>query len=201
MTTGLLALNKAERMLAEAETPEETRKVEALTAGIMESAKALRDEQESYETYMKAWRVYIFSIRKTTELLTAGNMQVTYGDYGWNKQEWHRRMKLLNMEVAQIDTYFDDVIAKGGQPAKNHLYMIADGKEPSPQNYVSREQRILDELADEEQFGDSLFGDVKMWYGDVSGKRVWGITTRNGDFDGATILEALQRAKKSVQDA
>jgi hypothetical protein len=155
----------------------------------MEAAKALDNEQESYEIYMQAWRVYILSIRKTTELLTAGHTQVTYGDFGWNKQEWHRRMKLLNLDIAKIDEYFDNVIAKGGQPAKNHLYMIADGKDPSPMTYTSREQKIADELA---KYEPRIEWDEK---GYTVFLRSVPKHLNARLYHGKTLLEALERAQ------
>ena len=102
--------------LARAETPAQTRKIEAVS----KSAIAYAEEQNDSELYMQAWQVYLMARRKTTELVKSemdGNMDVTYNQYGFTKMQWSRRLKELAVEQAKLDEYFDKLTSQGWQPS------------------------------------------------------------------------------------
>ena len=90
-------------------------------------AMAYADEQQDYELYMQAWRVYLDARRKTTGLILSGNMDVT--DAGFTKMQWSRRLKEYRIAQEKLDEYFDAIIASGWQPSINGLLRQADGKE------------------------------------------------------------------------
>lgn len=109
----LIAISKIEQALANAKTPVETKQLEAVS----QAARAWAKENDDYETYIKATRVYIMSRRKTTELIQpnikhGGNNVVTLQDYGFTKMQWHRRMQELEIPITKVDEYFDECIAK-----------------------------------------------------------------------------------------
>ena len=123
MTTGILTLPEIERRLITAETPKQAHDIEAAAS----AAKAWHDEQGHYEESMQAWRLYYMARRKTTELIDAGNMDVT--DIGWNKMQWSRRRRELEVPQETLDEYFDDLIAKTWHPSINGLLRHSSGEE------------------------------------------------------------------------
>ncbi len=111
--TAITPVDRAEQALANASTPKETKQVE----GMAQAAKAWAKEQNDYEMFVAAAHIYIMARRKTTELILpeithGGNHIVTLNDYGFTKMQWHRRIKELEFTTTEIDSYFDECIAK-----------------------------------------------------------------------------------------
>lgn len=122
MTTAL-SVPIIQTQLAQATTIKETRQVEAVS----KVAMAYADEQQDYELYMQAWRVYLDARRKTTGLILSGNMDVT--DAGFTKMQWSRRLKEYRIAQEKLDAYFDSIIASGWQPSISGLLRDASGEE------------------------------------------------------------------------
>ena len=130
----LVVISRAEIMLQQATTPDETKQVESITA----AARAWAKEQGDYEILVQATKIYIMSRRRTTELVLPeikhggnrqGNSQVTLSDYGFTKMQWHRRVRELQIEQEKIDEYFDECISKGWEPS---LFDMTRKQLPSP---------------------------------------------------------------------
>ena len=129
-------ITKAEHALYLAQTPQQSKDVEAMAA----AAKAWAKEQNDYELVVNAARVFILSRRKTTELIqpdikrggdgsnqyqSKGDNDVTLADYGFTKKQWNRRCKELEVEPEEIDEYIDDCIEKNIEPTVNGLLKFA----------------------------------------------------------------------------
>jgi len=109
--------------LATATTPQETMKVEAMSSAAIAYAK----EQNNYELFMDAWRVYLMARRKTTELVKAGNNDVT--GIQFTKMQWSRRLRELEVEQEKIDNYFDELVSNGWQPSIAGMLRHSSGGE------------------------------------------------------------------------
>lgn len=118
----LSVISRAQQALAEATTPQETKAVEAMA----QAARAWAKEQKDYETLIVATHIYIMARRKTTELIlpyithggnNQGNKAVTLSDYNLTRMQWNRRVMELEYKPEEIDTYFDECIAKHWEPS------------------------------------------------------------------------------------
>lgn len=124
----LVEMSVIERGLMLAQTPEQTKEIEAIAL----AARAWAQESHDYEMLVSAVRVYILARRKTTELVqpyvrlggngsnqygSKGNDMATLADFGFTKQQWNRRVRELGVTEEQIASYFDEVIAKGWNPS------------------------------------------------------------------------------------
>jgi len=126
-------ITKAEHALYLAQTPQQSKEVEAMAA----AAKAWAKEQNDYELVVNAARVFILSRRKTTELIKPNinhggdrksdnwnqvdNDVHLISDYGFTQKQWNRRCKELEVEPKEIDDYIDDCIEKNIEPTVNGL--------------------------------------------------------------------------------
>ena len=117
-------LTRAEAQITSATDPSKTYKLEA----DMKAAQAWAKEQQNYEMVIEAGRLYLLAKRKTTELIAPGirdpnmgrpnkgNEIVTLSDFGFDKMEWSRRKKLIELTEDFIDDYIDDCINKQIEP-------------------------------------------------------------------------------------
>lgn len=114
--------------LSLAKTPAQSKAVEAMAS----AAKAYAKEQNDYEMLVQAMHLWVMARRKTTELIMpsiqhGGNFQghgvVTLNDFGLTKMQWNRRCKELEISEADIETYFDDCIAKAWEPSLFGLHL------------------------------------------------------------------------------
>lgn len=118
---------RAEQSLSVAVSPKQTLEVEALSQAAMAYAR----EQDDYELFMSAWRVYLTARRKTTALIQAerdANMYVSELP-SFTEMQWSRRMKELAIEQERIDSYFDELVQNGWQPSMNGLLRYSEGRE------------------------------------------------------------------------
>lgn len=148
MTTDI-SIPNMKAHLAMASTPQETQSIEAVS----KVAMAYAAEQNNYELYMLAWRLYIDARRKTTALILDGNMHVT--DFGFTKMQWSRRMAEYRIAQEKLDEYFDAMISSGWQPSINGFIRHANGseldREDNARNEVRRGTRTL-----KKEFGHTL---------------------------------------------
>ena len=130
------------------------------------AAEAWAKEQRNYELVVEAFRGWILQRRRTTELITpnisqfhgnrfiGGNdMDTSYklADYGFTKQQWHRRKKELDVGIDEIDGYIDDCIEKSTQPTlygmlKAFLQIIADSTGDewwTPIQYIESVRKVI----------------------------------------------------------
>lgn len=155
-------LSKAEKALAAAKTPDESKQVEALAA----AAKAWAKEQDDFEKVVLAARIYILARRKTTELIVPNIRQGQYGregndnvtflsDYGFTKMQWSRRKKELEeVTLDDIDYYIDECIEKGIEPTVYGLLRYATEIIPdstgdewwTPSVYIESVRKVLGEI-------------------------------------------------------
>jgi hypothetical protein len=131
MANDVTLVSKAERMLAEAKTPKQSKSVEAVASAAMAWAR----EQEDYEVLIGATRIYVLARRKTTELIapeivhgdhgvnqhvrvnTDVNSLPTVEDFGFTNMQWSRRLAELEIAPEDIDSYFDVCIANRWDPS------------------------------------------------------------------------------------
>jgi DNA N-6-adenine-methyltransferase (Dam) len=130
----LTSLSKAEQVIAQAKTPEQSKAVESMAA----AAKAYHKEQGDFEGLVDAARIYILARRKTTELifpdikrgrpLNNPDDDVRFlSDFGFTYKQWERRKKELEVGSADLDLYFDDCILKHTEPTTfGLLRFVAD---------------------------------------------------------------------------
>lgn len=121
----------AETALSVAVLPTQTMEVEAMSQAAMAYAR----EQDDYELFMKAWRMYLMARRKTTGLIQEegdGNTRVTYTGYGFTKMQWSRRIKEFEVEQEKIDAYFDELVSNGWQPSIRGMLRHSSGKTLDP---------------------------------------------------------------------
>ena len=113
--------------LQKAETPEETKKIEGVSA----AGRAWAWEHKQYDAYVEFARLYILARRKTTELIRPlikqgrpkGDEDVTIlYDIGLSKKQWNRRCKELDLSIEQIEEYFHECFANGWWPSINGLF-------------------------------------------------------------------------------
>lgn len=145
------AITQAERALQFATTPRQTKRVEAMSAAAMAWAK----EQDYYDLFVRASKVYILSRRKTTELVRpsiqhGGNFQgdgvVTLSDFGFTRKQWSRRCAELEIPDEKINKYFDECIAWRWEPTPFGLARFVDA--PSEGGYGKTELEIIEDLLD-----------------------------------------------------
>lgn len=123
--TELTPLSEAERALTKADTPEKSRKVEAISAAAIAWAK----EQDDFELHINAWEVYVKARRNTTELIEPeitqfhGNRYIggddgvtSLKDYGFTKKQWSRRKKEYEIGWTIVEDYLDECIEKTSDP-------------------------------------------------------------------------------------
>ena len=145
--SGLTPVSKAERALARASTPEETREVEAMAA----AAKAWAYEQNNYELAFEASVIYVTARCKTTELImpTIRSQEmgrpnkyddnvILIGDYGFSQKQWNRRKKELEAR-GKFGFYQDDCVVKRDLPTPYGLV-----------GYYSRTTKEADDERDKE---------------------------------------------------
>ena len=125
--------------LANATTPKQTKVVESVSSAAMAYAK----EQDDYELFMNAWRVYIDARRKTTQLILDGNMDVT--EQGFTKMQWLRRRRELEVPQDKLDAYFDELISFGWQPSIAGMLRHSSGEEKENRTL---EDRLFDYLVE-----------------------------------------------------
>jgi len=123
----IIPMSKAERMLAVATQPEESRKIERLA----KAAHAYAKEQNDYEAMVTATRIYILARRKTTELILPyikpgrpnndDNDVNILADFNLTAKQWNRRTKELSIAIEALETYFDECVANGWNPSVNGL--------------------------------------------------------------------------------
>jgi len=124
------SIQRAEQLLVNAKTPQETKAIEEYSA----AARAYAKEQNDYEAMVTATRIYLLARRKTTELILpeikqgGSNNRVTLYDFGFTKMQWHRRVMELQIEQEKLNEYFDDCISKGWNPSIAGVLKYADGK-------------------------------------------------------------------------
>jgi ParB family chromosome partitioning protein len=159
----LTPITKAAQALADAKTPDQSKKVEAMAA----AARAWAKEQNDYELVVEAGTIYIKARRKTTNLIEPtiihggdhksenwdqGNDAVTLiADYGFTKMQWSRRKEELKVTDEDIDDYIDDCIEKHIEPTvfgllRYALQIIGDstGNEWwTPKEYIESVRKVL----------------------------------------------------------
>ena len=133
MGTSISPIAKAERALAEARTPAESKVVESLAA----AAKAWAREQKDFGGVIAAARIYILARRKTTELILPGikhgghnkkqpdNDVRLLEDYGLTDKQWSRRTKELDVTTDDLEAYIDDCVQLGVEPTVFGLLRFA----------------------------------------------------------------------------
>lgn len=135
-TSELMKVSSAEKALAFATTPEQSKNVESVAAAAIAWAK----EQGDYELAVEAARVYILARRKTTELIEPniyqfhGNRFVgsneelppTLEDFGFSKMQWLRRRRELEVSAETLNEYIDTCIEKNAIPSAGGMCALAD---------------------------------------------------------------------------
>lgn len=129
------------RKLLNAKTPAQSKKVETISA----AAQAWAKEEGDYEAYVAATYTYILARRKTTELLKPfiqhggdrqGNMPVTLMEKtGFTKMQWHRRVNELDVQMEDLEEYFNECIANGWHPSLAGAVRFAKQGEPRPASH------------------------------------------------------------------
>lgn len=143
MTSAIVPTSPALNAIAKAKTPAESKKYESVSAAAIAWAK----EERNYEGLVKATLAYIMARRKTTELLKPfiqhggnrqGNIAVTLPPTlmektGFTKMQWHRRVRELEVDVEDIEGYFDECTSNGWNPSlAGLLKYAAGGDKPKP---------------------------------------------------------------------
>lgn len=114
-------------VLANVTRPEESRRIESVSAAAIAWAK----EQQDYEMLVNATRAYILARRKTTELCIeerTRNLDVTLSEIGFTRMQWLRRKREYEIEQERLDSYFDAVVANGWMPSAKDLMRFVSGK-------------------------------------------------------------------------
>lgn len=187
----LTPVSKAEQMLSVAETPEETKQVEAVAAAAIAWAK----EQNDYELAFDASVVYIKARCKTTELYTpfiehgGDRGENQYGKWQVNKDvnlpktvpeltgftymQWSRRNKELEAAYKYFDAYQDDCIEKNTLPIVSGLIRFAERLKPKeePPDLPDGIYRVIyaDPPWEYEKHGvtvDERYGSAEFWHYD-----------------------------------
>lgn len=108
-------LSQAQKALAMASTPQESKQVEAMSKAAISWAKEMND----FGLLIEAFRVYLLSRRKTTELIEPqigkggnysklGNIEMTQlSDFSLTKQQMYLRRKELSVDINKISEYLD----------------------------------------------------------------------------------------------
>jgi hypothetical protein len=131
MNTSILKLSQAEMMLANATKPEQTKKVEAVSAAAIAYAK----EQGDYEAMVTATRIYVLARRRTTELfMSERNIDVTLEEMGFTRMQWLRRKREYEIEQDALEEYFDECISYGWNPSIAGLLKSAGGGDETSNN-------------------------------------------------------------------
>ena len=134
-----ISLPNIQSQLAQATTPHQTREIEKISR----AAIAWANEQNDYELFMQAWRVYLTARRKTTELIKYDidhNINVIDEQFHFTPMQWSRRLKELAVEQDKIDEYFDNLIANQWQPSIAGVLRHANGQE------IDREERAVNDI-------------------------------------------------------
>ena len=158
MIESIQPIGQLRQALMNATTPREAHAVESVSS----AAKAYYHEQGMYEESMSYWKLYYQARRKTTELIQAGNMDVT--EVGWTKMQWSRRVRELKVSQEKLEEYFDELIANAWHPSINGLLRHANGGEIDKRaRYVTDVKRGAKGLRDE--FPDTIPNEFYEWFG------------------------------------
>lgn len=136
-TQALTPVSKAERALAEAKTPAESKQVEALAA----AAKAWARENDDFEGVVTAGRVYILARRKTSALIEPHikrgrppgkpDIDVRFlDDFGLTYKQWQRRREELEVPEHVIDGFIDECVMGRFEPTLKGLLRFFKGGDP-----------------------------------------------------------------------
>ncbi len=127
MANAITQLSMVQQALAQASTPAESKKVEAMAA----AAKAWAKEQGDYELEVEACETYIKARRKTTGLIEPNIIHGDHGlqnnrgikddtsvlaDFNLTKLQWQRRKKELEITDDELSEYIINCIEKQAEP-------------------------------------------------------------------------------------
>ena len=130
---GIQPVSKMKQILAASTDPKETKQVEEMAA----ASRAWAKEHQDFDVYVNSAFLYVLARRRTTELVMPhiqhgghnkqGFELDTLQDFGFTKSQWTRRCKEFELELSQIEEYFEECFSNGWWPSINGLFRFKQG--------------------------------------------------------------------------